>query len=57
MKFRRLASVAAFALLLSVTAANSYAGDAQQPWDSPGPDSMSMWDAAVAGVQAALTVL
>jgi hypothetical protein len=59
MKARRLVSVAALAVVLCVSAPSAFAGDTQQPWDVPGPDSCStsLLDAALAGVQAALTVL
>jgi hypothetical protein len=59
MKARRLVSAAAFSLLLCVSAPAAFAGNPTDPWDTPPPGncSSSLLDAAVAGVQAALTVL
>jgi len=59
MKARRLVAVAAVAALLSVSAPAAFAGDIPQPWGIDGPDncSTSLLDAAIAGVDAALTVL
>ena len=60
MKARRLFSVAALSLLLCVSGSAAFAGGSgSEPWDMPGPDncSTSLLDAALAGVEAALTVL
>jgi len=58
MKARRLATAAAFAVLLGASAPVAFAGT-QDPWDTPPPGNCctSLLDAAVAGVEAALTVL
>ena len=57
MNARRLASAAVLAVVLCVSAPGAFA-DTQQPWNMPGTDNCSLLlDAAVAGVEAALTVL
>jgi len=59
MKARRLVSAAALAVVLCTSAPVAFAGGDTQPWDSPSPDNTvaDVLDAAIAGVQAALTVL
>ena len=59
MKARRLVSAVALAALICVAAPAAFAGDTQQPWDMPGSGScsLSLLDAAMVGVDAALTVL
>jgi len=58
MKARRLVSAAAFSVLMAVSVPSAFAGD-QQPWGYPPPSSLvaDVLDAAVAGLNAALTVL
>jgi len=59
MKARRLVSASAFALLLCASAPAAFAGDMPDPWAVPPGNccSIDLLDAAIAGVQAALTVL
>lgn len=59
MKARRLVSAAAFVLLLCVAVPTAFAGDLTDPWGVAPPNSLvaDVLDAAVAGLNAALTVL
>jgi len=59
MKARRLVSAAAFSLLLFAAVPAAFAGDIPDPWGVPPGNccSIDLLNAAVAGVQAALTVL
>ena len=59
MKARRLVSAVAFTVLVCTSAPCAFAGDPQMPWDSPSPSNLAadVLDAALAGLNAALTVL
>ena len=60
MKVRRLVSAAALSLMIACSASAALAGGGgTEPWDNPTPNTCctNLLDAAVAGVQAALTVL